>query len=444
MNTLFNTVNFWRYNTSPLTQFEIRDLISIDTPILGNLHISITNIGFYLTMGASFLLIINLLSTNYNKLVGNNWSISMESLYATLHSIVINQINPKNGQTYFPFIYALFIFILINNLIGLVNRCLSFFIVKFIFVSYGRFAQNLIRLYSSLTTTSGSTLKYSFNNKNSFFLHPYFITGFIDGEGCFTISIYPDSRRSNGWQVKPIFSINLHDKDLKILEAMQRTLGVGKIYKDSKEAVQFRVSSLKNLDVIIKHLDKYPLITQKWSDYILFKECVELIKNKEHLTLEGLQKIVNIKASINLGLSEKMIESFPKSVKVERPQVKNIKIQDPNWLRGFTEAEGSFQVIIKNSSDKTYVGLKFSTTQHVRDKLLIESLVDYLGCGKSYIASDRNEIYFHVMKFSDILEKIIPLFNDYPMIGVKKEDYLDFVKVAELINSKEHITKRGG
>src|ERR1700710_1890989 len=44
----------------------------------------------------------------------------MESLYATLHSIVINQINKKNGQIYFPFIYALFIFILINNLIGMV------------------------------------------------------------------------------------------------------------------------------------------------------------------------------------------------------------------------------------------------------------------------------------------------------------------------------------
>lgn len=105
---------------SPLSQFEIRDLLSIDAPILGNLHISITNIGFYLTIGAFFLLILSLLGTNYNKLVSNNWSISQESLYATIHSIVINQINSRNGQIYFPFIYTLFIFILINNLIGMV------------------------------------------------------------------------------------------------------------------------------------------------------------------------------------------------------------------------------------------------------------------------------------------------------------------------------------
>ena len=110
----------WRENLSPLSQFEIRDLINIDTPILGNLHISLTNIGFYLTIGAFFLLVVNLIGTNYNKLVSNNWSISQESLYATIHSIVTNQINPRNGQIYFPFIYTLFIFILINNLIGMI------------------------------------------------------------------------------------------------------------------------------------------------------------------------------------------------------------------------------------------------------------------------------------------------------------------------------------
>jgi F-type H+-transporting ATPase subunit a len=116
--TSFFTLN--REIVSPLSQFEIRDLLSLDAPVLGNLHISITNIGLYLMVGGFFILALSLLTTNYNKLVGNNWSISQESLYATIHSIVTNQINPKSGQLYFPFIYALFIFILINNLIGMV------------------------------------------------------------------------------------------------------------------------------------------------------------------------------------------------------------------------------------------------------------------------------------------------------------------------------------
>ena len=112
--------NLNREIISPLNQFEIKDLLSLDAPILGNLHISITNIGFFLVIAAFFILGLSILATNFNKLVGNRWSIGKESLYATIHGIVINQINPKSGQMYFPFIYALFIFILINNLIGMV------------------------------------------------------------------------------------------------------------------------------------------------------------------------------------------------------------------------------------------------------------------------------------------------------------------------------------
>jgi F-type H+-transporting ATPase subunit a len=106
--------------TNPLSQFEIRDFFNLKLSFLNNLQLSLTNIGLYLTLGALFILIINILSINYNKLIGNKWSISQESLYATIQSIVISQINAKQGQVYFPFIYTLFIFILMNNLIGMV------------------------------------------------------------------------------------------------------------------------------------------------------------------------------------------------------------------------------------------------------------------------------------------------------------------------------------
>jgi F-type H+-transporting ATPase subunit a len=57
---------------SPLDQFEIRDLLSLDAAILGNLHLSITNTGLYLTIGTLFILVLGILSTNYNKLVSDN------------------------------------------------------------------------------------------------------------------------------------------------------------------------------------------------------------------------------------------------------------------------------------------------------------------------------------------------------------------------------------
>ena len=65
-NLLFSEI------ASPLDQFEIRNLISLDAPILGNLHISLTNIGLYLIIGTFLVLGLNLLSTNYNKVVSNN------------------------------------------------------------------------------------------------------------------------------------------------------------------------------------------------------------------------------------------------------------------------------------------------------------------------------------------------------------------------------------
>jgi F-type H+-transporting ATPase subunit a len=66
MNFLYTTI------PSPLDQFEIRNLLSLDAPILANLHISLTNIGLYLTIGAILVLTLNVLATNYNKVVSNN------------------------------------------------------------------------------------------------------------------------------------------------------------------------------------------------------------------------------------------------------------------------------------------------------------------------------------------------------------------------------------
>jgi F-type H+-transporting ATPase subunit a len=65
-----NSINF-SYFTNPLTQFEIRDFFNIKLSFLNNLQLSLTNMGLYLILGALFILIINLLSINYNKLIGN-------------------------------------------------------------------------------------------------------------------------------------------------------------------------------------------------------------------------------------------------------------------------------------------------------------------------------------------------------------------------------------
>lgn len=64
-------MNFFFSIISPLDQFEVRNLLSIQAPVLGNLSLSLTNIGLYLTIGGYLAFVIGLLSTNNNKIVPN-------------------------------------------------------------------------------------------------------------------------------------------------------------------------------------------------------------------------------------------------------------------------------------------------------------------------------------------------------------------------------------
>ena len=113
MNLIYN------YN-SPLDQFEIRDFISLNASVLNDINISLTNIGLYLIIASFIIINFNIINNNLNRLISNSWSVALECIYATILSIVINQINNKNGQVYFPFIYGLFMFILVSNLIGMI------------------------------------------------------------------------------------------------------------------------------------------------------------------------------------------------------------------------------------------------------------------------------------------------------------------------------------
>ena len=271
-------------------------------------------------------------------------------------------------------------------------------------------------------------------------LNPWFITGFVDAEGSFQISIVKNKELKTGWRVQSSFQIGLHEKDKSLLELIRSSLGVGQIYKHSKDSFQYEVQTFKELEVIISHFDKYPLRTQKRADFELFKSAIELIKNKEHLTNEGLIKLLAIKGSMNLGFSESLKAAFPNIIPVSRLLVENQTIRDPNWLSGFTSGEGCFFIDIYKSSTsrlREAVKLKFKISQHIRDGLLIKSLVTYLGCGNYYFHAGAGDIV--VQKYSDI----IPFFNKYPILGVKQKDFLDFKQVVELMKSNAHKTPEG-
>lgn len=274
-------------------------------------------------------------------------------------------------------------------------------------------------------------------------VEPQWVTGFSDAEANFYVRISRKNSMSAGWTVEPVFAIRLHHKDLSILYLIQEFFGVGKVYHHAEiEEATFRVGSIKELDFIVKHFNMYPLLTQKLSDFILFKEVLEIIKLKEHLNIEGILRIANIKASMNTKLE---VVDLPNIVPVPLPTLPLVTVDniDPYWLAGFTSGDGCFSVSVIKS--KAILGetswIRFILTQHNRDEDLMRTIAAYLDCGK--INKDSKATYLVVQRLPDIIKTVIPLFDKYQIEGSKVKDYVDFKKVADLMVKKAHLTKEG-
>ena len=135
--------------------------------------------------------------------------------------------------------------------------------------------------YQPTSQSSLSNVTAAVDN-NNVPLDPWFIAGFVDGEGSFQISLVDDKRNKTGWRVGLFLSIGLHEKDRGLLELIEKTLGVGKISKSGLHTVWWRVCNLREIEKLIDFFKKYPLITQKYADFILMKKTFNLMKNKEH------------------------------------------------------------------------------------------------------------------------------------------------------------------
>lgn len=143
-------------------------------------------------------------------------------------------------------------------------------------------------------------------------LNPWFVTGFTDGDACFGLYIYKNTALKIGWYAFLDFKITLHKKDRDLLNKIKNYFGVGEISKHGEQSINYGIRSIKDLQMIINHFDKFTLKTKKLNDYKLFKLAFNIIKNKEHLTKEGFNKLLLIKSSINKGLSPELKKAFPK------------------------------------------------------------------------------------------------------------------------------------
>ena len=262
-------------------------------------------------------------------------------------------------------------------------------------------------------------------------------------------SLRKNTTHRTNWEVQAIFKIGLHTRDLPLLNALRSYWGnIGSINKSGTGLMVYRVSSMKDLAIIIDHFTRYPLVTQKRADFELFKRVVDIKESGRHTTLVGLQEILNIRASMNKGLTEELNIAFPKTIPVVRPLVSETDqiIPDPYWVAGFVSGEGNFSIGITKSPNSKIgysAQLRFKLTQHSRDQFIMRSFVTYWGSGSYYQYPDKYLGDYRCVNFVDIYGKLLPFFKKYPILGVKALGFDYFCLGAEIIESKAHLTPEG-
>jgi LAGLIDADG DNA endonuclease family protein len=130
---------------------------------------------------------------------------------------------------------------------------------------------------------------------------PSYISGYVDGEGCFTVSIAPRSRLMVGWEVRPSVSVSQNGDRPEVLFAIQQYFGCGSLRPDrSDNTLKWEVRSLPLLwERVLPHFRSYPLLSGKRRDFELFDRICGSMATGRHLTTEGLAGIVRLAAHMN-------------------------------------------------------------------------------------------------------------------------------------------------
>ena len=128
-----------------------------------------------------------------------------------------------------------------------------------------------------------------------------YISGFIDGEGCFCVSFQPSKRHRFGWEVRPSFSVSQNADRSELFEELKARWGCGHIRPDrSDKTLKYEVRNVRNLvEHVLPHFRAYPLLSSKQSDVERFDRICRLIIEGKHRDADGFEEIVRIATAMN-------------------------------------------------------------------------------------------------------------------------------------------------
>ena len=133
-------------------------------------------------------------------------------------------------------------------------------------------------------------------------IHPQWITGFVDGEGCFYVGINPHKDMTAGYQILPEFTVVQHKRDIQILYALKAHFQCGVVRTNHDDRMAYRVRNKEHLaNKIIPFFMKHRLKTKKRQDFEKFRTVILMMQRGEHLTPDGVLKIKAIADQMNRG-----------------------------------------------------------------------------------------------------------------------------------------------
>ena len=135
-------------------------------------------------------------------------------------------------------------------------------------------------------------------------LETQWIVGFVDGEGCFSVSINKNDTMTTGFQVLPEFTVIQHEQDIKVLYALKDYFGCGVVRVNRKDKTStrmaYRVRGLTHLlDIISPFFMKHQFKTYKNVEFRKFRQVLLIMQDERHLTLEGINEIRQIINTMN-------------------------------------------------------------------------------------------------------------------------------------------------
>ena len=135
-------------------------------------------------------------------------------------------------------------------------------------------------------------------------LDAQWITGFVDGEGCFHVGINPHAEMTVGFQVLPEFTVVQHERDVQVLHALKAYFGCGVVRTNHGDRMAYRVRGMKHLrEHIVPFFVKHPLKSRKNVDFLKFRDVLLEMEAGNHLTAEGVERIRSIASQMNRGRS---------------------------------------------------------------------------------------------------------------------------------------------